>query len=124
MERQANKQSMVIPVMVILVTMYIITGILLLLLAFLMYRMDLSEPVANGAIIAIYIISGFLGGFLIGKKVGAKKYLWGFLMGALYYGVLFLVGLLLHQSVDVDAVHLISTMVLCLLSSTAGGMIS
>ncbi len=124
MERQANKQSMVIPVMVILVTMYIITGILLLLLAFLMYRMDLSEPVANGAIIAIYIISGFLGGFLIGKKVGVKKYLWGFLMGVLYYGVLFLVGLLLHQSVDVDAVHLISTMVLCLLSSTAGGMIS
>ena len=124
MERQANKQSMVIPVMVILVTMYIITGILLLLLAFLMYRMDLSEPVANGAIIAIYIISGFLGGFLIGKKVGAKKYLFGFLMCALYYGVLFLVGLLLHQSVDVDAVHLISTMVLCLLSSTAGGMIS
>ena len=124
MERQANKQSMVIPVMVILVTMYIITGILLLLLAFLMYRMDLSEPVANGAIIAIYIISGFLGGFLIGKKVGVKKYLWGFLMGALYYCVLFLVGLLLHQSVDVDAVHLISTMVLCLLSSTAGGMIS
>ncbi len=124
MERQANKQSMVIPVMVILVTMYIITGILLLLLAFLMYRMELSEPVANGAIIAIYIISGFLGGFLIGKKVGVKKYLWGFLMGALYYGVLFLVGLLLHQSVDVDAVHLISTMVLCLLSSTAGGMIS
>ena len=124
MERQANKQSMVIPVMVILVTMYVITGILLLLVAFLMYRMDLSEPVANGAIIAIYIISGFLGGFLIGKKVGVKKYLWGFLMGALYYGVLFLVGLLLHQSVDVDAVHLISTMVLCLLSSTAGGMIS
>lgn len=124
MERQANKQSMVIPVMVILVTMYIITGILLLLLAFLMYRMDLSEPVANGAIIAIYIISGFLGGFLIGKKVGVKKYLWGFLMGVLYYGVLFLVGFLLHQSVDVDAVHLISTMVLCLLSSTAGGMIS
>lgn len=78
MERQANKQSMVIPVMVILVTMYIITGILLLLLAFLMYRMELSEPVANGAIIAIYIISGFLGGFLIGKKVGVKKYLWGF----------------------------------------------
>ena len=124
MERQAKRQSMVIPVMVILVTMYIVTGILLLLLAFLMYRMDLSEPVANGAIIAIYIISGFLGGFLMGKKVGVKKYLWGFLMGALYYGVLFLVGLLLHQSVDVDAVHLISTMVLCLLSSTAGGMLS
>lgn len=124
MERQAKRESMVIPVMVILVTMYIATGILLLLLAFLMYRMDLAEPMVNGAIIAIYIIAGFLGGFLIGKKAGVKKYLWGLLVGALYYGVLFVAGLLLHQGMDADPVHLISTMALCLLSATAGGMIS
>ena len=124
MERQARKESMLIPVMVILVTMYIITGILLLLLAFLMYKMDLAEPVVNGAIIAIYIISGFFGGFLMGKKAGVKKYLWGLLMGALYYGVLILVGLVLHQGLDVEPIHLLSTMALCLLSATAGGMIS
>ena len=124
MERQTRKESMLIPVMVILVTMYIITGILLLLLAFLMYRMDLAEPVVNGAIIAIYIIAGFLGGFLMGKRAGAKKYLWGLLMGALYYGVLLLVGVILHQGLDAEPVHLLSTMVLCLLSATAGGMIS
>lgn len=124
MERQTRKQSMLIPVMVILVTMYIITGVLLLLLAFLMYRMDLAEPVVNGAIIAIYIIAGFFGGFLMGKKAGVKKYLWGLLMGALYYGVLLLVGIMLHQGLDAEPVHLFSTMVLCLLSATAGGMLS
>ena len=47
MERQARKESMLIPVLVILVTMYIISGILLLLLAFLMYKMDLTEPVGK-----------------------------------------------------------------------------
>ena len=124
MERQTRKESMLILVMVILVTMYIITGILLLLLAFLMYKMDLAEPVVNGAIIAIYIIAGFFGGFLMGKKAGVKKYLWGLLMGALYYGVLLLVGVILHQGLDAEPVHLLSTMVLCLLSATAGGMIS
>ena len=124
MERQARKESMLIPVMVILVTMYIITGMLLLLLAFLMYKMDLGEPVVNGAIIAIYIIAGFLGGFLMGKKAGVKKYLWGLLMGALYYGVLLLVGVFLDQGIDAEPVRLLSTMVLCLLSATAGGMIS
>lgn len=124
MERQARKESMLIPVLVILVTMYIITGMLLLLLAFLMYKMDLTEPVVNGAIIAIYIIAGFFGGFLMGKKVGVKKYLWGLLMGALYYGVLILVGLILHQGLGAEPVHLLSTMILCLLSATAGGMIS
>ena len=124
MERQARTESMIIPVMVILVTMYIITGILLMLLAFLMYRMDLGEPVVNGAIIAIYIIAGFFGGFLIGKKTKVKKYLWGLLMGVLYYGVLLAVGLILHQGLDAEPVHLLSTMVLCLFSATAGGMIS
>lgn len=124
MERQTRKESMLIPVMVILVTMYIITGILLLLLAFLMYKMDLAEPVVNGAIIAIYIIAGFFGGFLMGKKAGVKKYLWGLLMGALYYGVLLLVGVILHQGLDAEPVQLLSTMMLCLLSATAGGMIS
>ena len=124
MERQTRKESMLIPVMVILVTMYIITGILLLLLAFLMYKMDLAEPVVNGAIIAIYIIAGFFGSFLMGKKAGVKKYLWGLLMGALYYGVLLLVGVILHQGLDAEPVQLLSTMMLCLLSATAGGMIS
>ena len=124
MEREARKESMLIPVMVILVTMYVISGILLLLLAFLMYRMDLAEPVVNGAIIAIYIIAGFFGGFLMGKRAGVKKYLWGLLMGALYYGVLLLVGVVLHQGLNGEPVHLLSTMVLCLLSATAGGMIS
>ena len=124
MERQTRKESMLIPVLVILVTMYIITGMLLLLLAFLMYQMDLAEPVVNGAIIAIYIIAGFFGGFLMGKKTGVQKYLWGLLMGALYYGVLILVGVVLHQGLDAEPVHLLSTMVLCLLSATAGGMLS
>ena len=124
MERQARKESMLIPVLVILVTMYIITGILLLLLAFLIYKLDQTEPVVNGAIIAIYIVAGFFGGFLMGKKTGVKKYLWGLLMGALYYGVLILVGVILHQGLTAEPVHLFSTMILCLLSATAGGMVS
>lgn len=119
-----NRQSMLIPVLVVLVTMYIVTGILLLLLAFFMYRAEPSEAFVNGAIIAIYIIAGFAGGFLIGKRVGMRKYLWGLLMGALYYGILLLVGVLLHQGLNADAVHLVSTMILCLLSASAGGMLS
>lgn len=124
MERQARKQSMLIPALAVLIAMYVITGLLLLLLAFFMYRAEPAEALINGAIIAIYIIAGFFGGFLIGKRVGVKKYLWGFLLGALYYGVLLLVGVLLHQGIETDTVHLFSTMALCLLSATAGGMLS
>lgn len=124
MERGAKKQPMLIPVLTVLVVMYLVSGMLLLLLAFLMYRMEPSEPVVGGAVIAIYIISGFLGGFLMGKRVGVKKYLWGLLMGALYYGVLILVGILLHGGLSSEPVQLGSAMALCLLSATAGGMLS
>ncbi len=124
MKREDQKGTMLIPVLTVLVVMYAVTGMLLLLLAFLMYRMEPSEPVVSGAIIAIYILSGFLGGFLIGKRAGVRKYLWGLLMGALYYGVLLLVGALLHGGVQTDPVQLGSTMALCLLSAMAGGMFS
>ena len=123
-KQTTNNQSMLIPTLVVLVMMYMITGSLLLLLAFFMYRTEPSEALVGGAIIAIYIIAGFAGGFLMGKRVGMRKYLWGLLMGALYYGILLLVGVILHQGLDTDAVHLISTMILCLLSAAAGGMIS
>lgn len=124
MERQTGKRSMLIPVLVILVTMYVITGVLLLLLAYLLYRMELAEPVVNGAIIVIYIIAGFFGGFLIGKKAGTKRYLWGFFIGVLYDAVLIFVGVLLHQGLQMNPVQLISTMLLCVLSATAGGIMS
>lgn len=124
MERGEKKGSMLIPVLTVLVVMYIVTGILLLLLAFFMYRTEPAEPVVGGAIIAIYILSGFLGGFLIGKRAGVRKYLWGLLLGALYYGVLLLVGALLHGGMQTDPVQIGSTMALCLLSAMAGGMFS
>lgn len=124
MERGEKKGSMLIPVLTVLVVMYIVTGMLLLLLAFFMYRTEPAEPVVGGAIIAIYILSGFLGGFLIGKRAGVRKYLWGLLLGALYYGVLLLVGALLHGGMQTDPVQIGSTMALCLLSAMAGGMFS
>lgn len=124
MERGEKKGSMLIPVLTVLVVMYIVTGMLLLLLAFFMYRTEPAEPVVGGAIIAIYILSGFLGGFLIGKRAGVRKYLWGLLLGALYYGVLLLVGALLHGGMQTDLVQIGSTMALCLLSAMAGGMFS
>lgn len=48
-----------------LLVMYLISGLLLLLLALLLFKMDLSEEVVKIGVIAIYIISGFCGGFLI-----------------------------------------------------------
>ena len=104
--------------------MYVTTMILLLLFAFVLFKMYQQEILTNIWLIAVYIISGFLGGFLIGKRRKSRKFLWGCLMGVLYFGILFAVSLLLYKGLTGDIMHLLTTLVLCTASGTVGGMIS
>lgn len=104
--------------------MYVTTMILLLLLALVLFKMEPQEIVTKIWLIAVYIISGGLGGFLIGKRRKSRKFLWGCLMGVLYFGILFAVSLLLYKGLTGDIMHLLTTLVLCTASGTVGGMIS
>ena len=64
---------------------YALTGAFLLLLALLVFRLDLgTAPVAAG-IVAIYVISCLAGGFLAGKLMRKDKYFWGILVGLSYF---------------------------------------
>lgn len=108
----------------VLLAMYIVTGILLVVLAAVLYKFELSEKAVNIGIIVIYVISGFLGGFLIGKIQKERKYLWGAMAGLGYFLVLLMVSLLMHQGLDSDMVHIATTWVLCTASGAIGGMLS
>lgn len=113
---------------VALVMMYLISGMLLLLLAFLLYKFGLSESVVRIGIIVIYIASCFAGGFLTGKHMGEKKFLWGLVTGAVYAAVLFLVSWFFRQRMDataeMGAINAVTTLILCAVSSMVGGMFS
>jgi putative membrane protein (TIGR04086 family) len=123
-EQEQKKQTIVKDFMKILFLMYAVTMILLLLLAFALFKMELTETFSKVWLIAVYIISGFLGGFLIGKRAGAKKFLWGFLMGAVYFLILFGVSVILYKGFPNDLLRLCTTMILCVASGTVGGMVS
>lgn len=109
---------------VVLFIMFIISGLLLLLLALLLYRLELSEAVVKVAVIIIYIVTGMSGGILMGKKIGDKKFLWGFLAGTVYFGILFAVSLAVKGETGIEPVKMVTTWVLCACAGTAGGMIS
>ena len=108
----------------ILLVMYILTGVLLVILAALLYKFELNESTVNIAVIVIYILIGFLGGFLAGKILRVKKFLWGAIMGAAYFLLLFLVSLILQKGISGDGIHFVTTMLLCVASGTVGGMVS
>ena len=77
MEKMKHYQGAAMRLLKALLAAYIVTGGLLLLLALLLYKLRLSESVINLSITAIYLIACFLAGFLMGKMMKTRKYLWG-----------------------------------------------
>ena len=103
---------------------YILTAGLLLLLAFMLYRFGLSEKVVSICIIVIYIIVTFLAGLLAGKREGRKKFLWGLMMGVLYFGILVAVSLVVNRGLEDVAGNMMTVFFLCAGSGMLGGMVS
>lgn len=102
---------------------YILTGGLLMLLALLLYRLGLSAGMVSAGIIIIYTVSSFLAGFMAGKKIGNRKFLWGLLMGTAYFAVLAIISLLVNHSVKEVAASFATVYVICAGSGMLGGMV-
>jgi len=107
-----------------LLASYIVTGILLLLLTFLVYKFKLSEQVVVGGIVSIYVISTFIGGFIIGKLTEVRKFIWGMLVGSLYFILLFLISYGVYREFNTNGLNTITTVILCWGGGTLGGMLS
>lgn len=104
--------------------MFIISGLLLLLLALLLYKMDLSETVVKIGVVVIYVISGVVGGFIMGKTMKEQKFLWGLSAGVIYFVVLVLVSAIVKGGFELEMTKTLTTLILCGASGMAGGMIS
>ncbi len=107
-----------------LIFSYAVTGVLLAVLAFLVYKFELAESVTDMAIIAIYVIVTFLGAFIIGKRIKEQKFLWGLLLGALYILIITAVAVILGHAFHVTSTANITTAALCIGGGLLGGMLS
>ena len=104
MERKIRKDTRVLWVLKALLAAYVITGILLLLLAMALYRLELNEKSVSAAVIAIYVLST--------------------LVGSAYFILLLLITLGVYHTLSGDSIHLMTTFVLCAGGGMAGAMIS
>lgn len=120
-----NKPNVsVLSILKILLVMYMVTGIMLLILSVMLYKMQLSESVVSIGIVLIYVLSGFTGGFLSGKVMKRKRFLWGMAMGAGYFLILVLGSVVFQKGINMDVSRFATTLVLCTASGMAGGMAS
>ena len=68
-----------------LIVTYILSGILLVVLSFALFKFRLPENQVNVAVCAVYVISCFFGGILAGKTMRTRRFFWGLVLGTLYF---------------------------------------
>ena len=128
MEKKTGKgqgmEKKAVDILKALLCAYVMTGILLLILTVLLYKAGLSEENINAGIILTYVISTFSGGFVIGKLAGVKKFLWGLLLGIMYFVLLLLISLGIYHSLQSDMMNLVTTFLLCAGGGMLAGMVS
>ena len=103
---------------------YILTGGFLLLLALFLYKFQLSEKVVSIAIIGIYVVAVFFAGFMTGKRMGSKKFLWGLAVGLAYFAVMALVSFAANHGFKDLGTHFFTTLAICAAGGMLGGMLS
>lgn len=103
---------------------YIVTGLLLLLLTFLLYQFKLDEQTVVAGIVVIYVVSTFIGGLILGKLTKKRKFLWGSILGGLYFLLLFLISYGIYREFNTNGLNAITTALLCVGGGMLGGMIS
>lgn len=122
--RVSTKSSKAIVIIKALLVSYILTAVLLLVLALIMYKFDPPGSVISVGIVLTYIVSCFAGGFLLGTAKKEKRYLWGLAMGVVYFLIILVVSLVFSKDIFGEVGSTVAVGLICSLSGMVGGMIS
>lgn len=106
-----------------LLASYVVTSILLLILTFLLYKFDLDEKKVQAGIIVVYVVSTFAGGLIIGKLAKVRRFVWGTILGILYFLMLFLISMGVYRTVQ-GGTEMAIAFALCAAGGMLGGMTS
>ena len=102
-----------------LIVSYLVSGAGLLLLALLLLKYQLDERKVSAGILAVYILSGLAGG-----TAERKRYLWGMILGSIYWGILMLLTIFSGAGTGPGVKGAFLTLLICAGSSTLGAMVT
>lgn len=103
---------------------YLLTGLCLMFLAFLLFRFDLGEKPVSIGITGTYVLSCLFGGILAGKGCQKNRFLWGMLAGLIYFLIFLIISWGVSGDFYMSFGHVSTTFCLCLGGGMLGGMLS
>ncbi len=104
-------------------TAIIIAAVLLVLSAFLLEKMGLSEGQVQILVYIIYLLSAMGAGLIAGKLKREKKFMWGALSGVVWFVVVFIASMILNR-MSIDASALFPAVVCMVGGGMLGGMLA
>lgn len=102
----------------------VVTIIMLLIIAFLLFKLNLSDKFIMAGVYITYVISCLVGGLIIGKVRGEKKYLWGMIVGLTFFITLSIISLIVTGEPYGSGVKALGALVACVLGGAVGGMLA
>ena len=97
---------------------------MLLLMTLLFYKVQINNNKIMIGVYITYVLSNFVGGFIFGKIAGRKKYLYGMLVGAVYFVVLLIISIIVLKGTNVFTDEFLFALIACIAGGMLGGMIS
>ncbi len=124
MGKKEQNETWIMWILKSLLTAYVVTGILLMVLAMALYKFELNEGAVTAGITAVYLLASFAGGLVAGKLAKVRRFLWGMASGSLYFGLLLLITWGIYRTLHGSGTEILVTFALCAGGGMAGGMIS
>ena len=83
-------RTYIVSILKALIISYVISAASLLVLAGLLYWLDIGEAHIQIGVIAAYIASCVIGGFYVGRKMKKREFLWGLIVWSCFITVFIL----------------------------------
>lgn len=112
--------SKILNVIKILVVTYVLTGVMLLLLALGLYKFNLSNWQITAGIVVTYALSAFLGGYALARKERTRRLLWGMAFGVVYFAILAVASLIMNKGLAMDQGAALRAVLICVGAGAIG----
>lgn len=103
---------------------FLVSVILLLVLAFIMLKLQPDSGVMEILIMAVYLLGCLVGGWYGGRKGSRRKFLWGLVVGLVYFLLLFAVSGMSERAGQLQFGSSLLVLTLCLIGAMIGGMLA
>ena len=104
-----------------LLVQIILSTVLVVILAFIVFELSLGDGIIRIMILAIYGICSLVGGLILGKNIQKRKFLWGLVAGAIYIGLIMGISFIIRD--ETGAIGLGTGVAVALGFGTFGGML-